>query len=1120
MRKTLRHGAVAVLLLLALAVLPALLIDKDDVKKRLARAVYDATGRELAIDGGLGFSLLPSPRFSAEGVRLANWADSAEPWMISVRRVTATVSPLGLLRGEVTVRSLELDSPSLLLERRAGRGNWAFVPPGQLPPRPAFEAPAQAPAVAAPVPASATALAVAFNRIAVRDGRVSYRDANGDKSASADKIEARIEAQAAQGPFQLRAQGVVSGQTVTLDGNVGQIQAGRAVTLRLDLGVESARLHLDGLLLRATDEGPVLKAAAELTAPDIGALAKRAGVAVPELTGRTASLSGQMRLTAVGGDLTDGILRLGPTEATAKLSWSFDGPRPRLAATVRARQVDLDALSAPRAARADGAAPSLVSAAFAQTAAAPSLASAFGFAPPRAVDLDLSLAADAIVWRGQAVQRAACDVAFTRGDLVVNQLAADLPGAAQIRAFGFVGSDPGNRNVDLTVQAGAANLRGLLDWLGVEAGNVPADRLRKAALTATVGVAKDGLVRVRDLDLLLDASRGKGALDLRWGEKPAFGLSLAVDQVNLDAYRAAAPAADAVRAIPAAAQATATEAPPARPWDRFDANLDLRVGRLTLGGQPLDRVAARGRWQAGVLEVSALAAEIGGDGKLSASGRFAARGDGAPRLDAVKAAVNTPRADRLLGLLPLSLPGFAKDWRAMTATLAADGPLADLQAEVAMAVADVRFGLAGRFDAVRRVPVGDGDATLSAPTLGALAAVFGAEVAPDLARKGGVEIYVPLNGDAHGYAIPALTATAGDIALTGEMTAKTDGPRPRLEARLKGNLLPLFAPLPSRGPDRRAAAPSAVARPAAAPVAASAAETPAAWWTALRGIDGALDADFDAVVGKTLSAEDVILAARLDDGALTVDRAAARLFGGSVEAKGRADLKSLPKLAATLAVKDVAVDAKSPLFAGNAPLAGRVTLSAEGESAGGDADTLLRGLNGKGEVAVRDGSFAGVDLGAVNDRLGKVKSLQDLVSAIEAGGRGRTAFTALTAHFAVAGGVLKSDDLNMLAPSGEGSARGSADLAAKRINTEVRFSLASLKDAPPLGLKLQGAWESPRVFFDSGEFQGYMIQKGLSQFLKGLSKKNPERKGDEPPPPAKVKLKDVLREALDAIPAR
>jgi uncharacterized protein involved in outer membrane biogenesis len=1129
-RKSLRHGAVAVLLLLVvLAVLPALLIDKDTVKRRISRAAYEATGRELAIAGEIGFSFLPTPHLTAEGVRLANWPDSAEPWMLSVRRVVATVSPLALLRGDLAVGTLELDSPTLLLERRAGRGNWAFVPPGRLPPRP-DAAPAAASAATEAATETAAAVALAFNRVAVHDGRIAYRDANGDKAVTAEKIEAKVDAQAAAGPFQVRVQAEVAGQPVKLSGSLGQIQTGRAVTLRFDVDVEPAHLHLDGLLLRATDEGPVLKAAAELSSADASRLAKRLGLAAPELAGKPVALSGQVRLTAVGGDLSDGQLRLGPVDGTAKLSWSMEGTRPRVSAEVKARRVDLDAFSAPsHAARADDAVPTgLVSTAFAQSSPAPSLATAFGFSPPRGIDLDLVLGADAVIWRGQAAQAVACEVSFSRGDMAIQSLSADLPGAAQIRASGFVGSDPGNRNVDLSVQAGAANLRGLLDWLGVEVGGVPADRLRRAAINATVGVAPDGLIRVRDVDLMLDASRGKGALDLRWGEKPAFGLSLIVDQFNLDAYRASAAADDAAavpaepRAIPAAVEA-APSVPAVPLWDRFDANLDLRIGKLTLGGQPLDRFAALGRWQAGTLDVSALAADIGGEGKLAASGRIVAQGEGAPRVDALKASIVTPRADRLLGLLPVSLPGFARDWRALTATLSADGPLSDLQAEVAAAVADVRFTLAGRFDAVRMAPVGDGDATLSAPNLGALAAVFGAETTPDLARKGGVEIYVPLNGDAHGYAIPALTATAGEIALTGELAAKTDGPRPRLDARLKGNLLPVFTLSPPRAAERRPAERRpAVASSSDASSVAAASAAPSVWWTALRGFDGSLDASFDKVVGPMLSADAVTVQAQLENGVLRVDRAAARLLGGSAEAKGSADLSALPKLAGTVTAKGVTVDAKSPLFAGNAPLAGRLDLSAEGNSAGGDANTLLRGLNGKGEFAVRDGSFAGVDLGAVNDRLGKVKSMQDLVSAVEAGGRGRTAFAALTGRFAVAGGVLKSDDLKMDAPSGQGSANGTADLVAKRINAEVRFALASLNEAPPLGLKLQGAWESPRVIFDSGEFQAYMIQKGLNQFLKGLKKggDKPAARGNEPPLPAKVKLKDVLREALDAIPAQ
>ncbi|MGE4528610.1 MAG: AsmA-like C-terminal region-containing protein, partial [Rhodospirillaceae bacterium] len=526
-------------------------------------------------------------------------------------------------------------------------------------------------------------------------------------------------------------------------------------------------------------------------------------------------------------------------------------------------------------------------------------------------------------------------------------------------------------------------------------------------------------------------------------------------------------------------------------------------------------------------DISGLSADVGGEGRITASGKLSTQG--APRVDALKAEITTPRADRLLGLMPVSWPGFVRTWRGLTATLSADGPLTDLRTDAAMTVGETKLTVAGRFDGVHMRPSAEGDISISAPTLGALAATLDADVAPDMAKKGAVEIYIPLNGDAQGYAVPALTATAGDIAIGGELTVKTNGPRPQVSARLVGNLLPVLVPR-NGAPPRRSSALAPRILPAAAPAvptappapqepAAAAAAAPLPAWAALRDIDGDLAASFDTVVAPRLSAQEVKLAARLNQGLLTLDDATAKLLGGSLAATGRADLTAIPKLSGTVNAKDIAVDAKSPLFSGNAPLAGTLTLAAEGEAAGGDADTLLRGLNGKGSLSVLNGSFAGANLGAVNDRLAKIKTLQDLISAFEAGSRGRTAFDRLNGSFTVAGGVLESRDLKLSAPSGEGSATGTADLAARKVNADVRFALASLKDAPPLGLRLQGAWESPRVFFDTGDFQGYMIQKGLKNLLRSLSKQ--KSSADEPPPPkGKLKPKDVLREVLQAIPQK
>ncbi|MGE4529481.1 MAG: AsmA family protein, partial [Rhodospirillaceae bacterium] len=248
MKRSLRYGLIAVAgLLAAAAALPPLLIDEAAVQRRLERAAYEATGRELAI-GEIGFSLLPTPRLHAEGLRLANWPDSAEPWMLDVKRMTITVSAGDLLRGRLVAQAVELDSPRLVLERRAGRGNWSFVPPGQMPPRPDAAAPAvSAPTAAAAAAASAAAaqaeddLPIAVEKLLVRDGRIAYRDGTA-RTLAADGIALTAQAQSPQGPFRAEGGATVSGHAVTFKGDSGRVQPGRAVPLHVEATAENGRL--------------------------------------------------------------------------------------------------------------------------------------------------------------------------------------------------------------------------------------------------------------------------------------------------------------------------------------------------------------------------------------------------------------------------------------------------------------------------------------------------------------------------------------------------------------------------------------------------------------------------------------------------------------------------------------------------------------------------------------------------------------------------------------------------------------------------------------------------------------------------------------------------------------
>src|SRR5215475_9447348 len=106
-RRRIGWTAAATLVPLIVAVLLApYLIDVEAYKPSLIRAVKEATGRELVIDGPMKLSLWPEPRVSAQRVRFANAPGTQGAQMLDVRWVGVTPSWVALLTGRVEVGRL------------------------------------------------------------------------------------------------------------------------------------------------------------------------------------------------------------------------------------------------------------------------------------------------------------------------------------------------------------------------------------------------------------------------------------------------------------------------------------------------------------------------------------------------------------------------------------------------------------------------------------------------------------------------------------------------------------------------------------------------------------------------------------------------------------------------------------------------------------------------------------------------------------------------------------------------------------------------------------------------------------------------------------------------------
>ncbi len=124
MRKSLIGFGVVAGTAATIAVVPYF-IDWNWFKPQLISAVEDATGYSVDVSGDVGFSFLPGPRLSVEGLRVTGFGPSTQP-LITSDKLSAAVAFLPLLSKRVEVYYIALETPVVrLLTYADGTNNWS-----------------------------------------------------------------------------------------------------------------------------------------------------------------------------------------------------------------------------------------------------------------------------------------------------------------------------------------------------------------------------------------------------------------------------------------------------------------------------------------------------------------------------------------------------------------------------------------------------------------------------------------------------------------------------------------------------------------------------------------------------------------------------------------------------------------------------------------------------------------------------------------------------------------------------------------------------------------------------------------------------------------------------------
>jgi len=798
----------------------------------------------------------------------------------------------------------------------------------------------------------------------IEESRVAVGD------AVLEGVAARLDA---PGPFDaVRVEGSFSwrGAPVRFEAVLGRPGFDGAATLDIALGLARGTATARGILVAEGGfEGRI-----EAGGADLSSL-----IAAPPGPFRA---SGRVTITGELAAADDLALDLGGVTGRGAATFRF-APEPRLDIALALARLDLDAW----------------------------IAAVRGAAVP-ALPIGLDLSAEAATFRGLTIRRLRGGILRDRERIALTDVSALLPGEAELE---LSGASAGPR-LELALRVAGPSLRATLAPLGVALEGVDPARLRGFDGRARL-VLEPTQASVTEFTATVDGARVGGAGVLRYGGRPALGLGLTFDRLDLDGLM---PAADAwvawLRAGPG-----------------LDANLRLAADTVHWAGLTANRAALDAVAEAGRIGLRRLSAQVeGADLVLAGSVTTGAT----PRFaDVVLEVAATSAADiaRLLEPMAAIPQGLAA--QALRLRIGGGGPADALAFSAEGELGELRIEVQASADAVQE-RLG-GTLALRHPGAPRLAMLLGAREAPAWLGEGSFSLIAGLAGTRAGWTAETLDFVAAGMRARGQLALAIDGARPRLTGRLAAERLPLPG-LALRDSD------------------------PLGF-----GVLGALDAELaleaaELILPGLAPLAEVAATARLEGGRLALDGLRARLGGGTIEGTLTLDVASVPPvLAGTIGVAGATLT--GPLFGTPFDLAsGRVEAQGRFTASGYAPAALLATLTGEGRVAMLDGVVAGAAFGAA-----VAASMLEDPALAEAGVRaafdgGATAVERLEGGWRAVDGVLTLDGVHLVGEGGlAAGVEGRIDLP--RGSLDLRFSVqVPPAAAPPVALRVTGPAETPR----------------------------------------------------------
>ncbi len=1093
-------GAVIAVGLVGVGLLFApVLVDWTPNRARIAATIEQLTGTTVSIAGEVDFRFLPSPRYVASDITLSDPAGEHGTDLLTIRTLDISLDSWALLVGRTHVKAVSLLGPVLTVERFdrdfigvvAGLAPWAERP-------------------------------FTISEAAIRDGTIVYRDLLSGDEHRIERLNATLRSDDPRGPHRMTGTFAWRDQSLEIDASLGELDARGTAQLDAGIGLAGSTMEISGRV--HLGPAPVFRGALAVTSGNaIGDLRFLAGLDATDAADARADprplrLSASLSAGPDGAEATGLALEFGSTrlEGDARVTRAPDF---KVGLNLALARVNLGSLEDVTRAG--------------EAIAGALFDSAQGYSLPHDMGATLTLASDAIDVGGSLVRHLRLEGVLDGGALTVRHFTAELPGGTLTRVAGTLHAVAGRPRFVGEIDVASDKLRTLFGWLDLPVDAVPPDWLRTGSFRSEIDVTPDRL----DLPawrIGLDATRVDGGLSVLFGPRPAFGLGLFADRINLDPYLPILHAAAEINAADDGRRERVVEA-----LERFDANLLVEVNEATVRGTVLEKVRLDAGIDHGRVDLRDLSVGNADEGSFSLSGTL-----GKTTPDAVNVRLEVrngsiPGLARLLDI-PLAKELAALDRFAISSTMTGTTTGLDVKGTATSAGGTVTAAgrivpgsppefllklkadhpdtgalfhrLTGRSHAPPE-HLGQGTANITLASridrgvdiqsvlrLGAARMALDGMAdpfAPDQALDVRVQFshadlaelirigdpgFAPVHGGPGALNITAhLEGTGAGLEVRDidarigtagiRGTGRIDRTGPRPSVTLALASDPLD--LDTWLPERDSVASGPVAP--LAPGRGGWSHEP--WdFSALRVIDLALDLNAQRVEYGASVIEDLVLAATLIDGTAEITQLRGRLQDGTVEGTGRLATTGIPEL--ELEVRAAGTRLDHAPEGEHLPVSGLLEYSVSLSGQGRSQFELVSGLRGDGTAVLTDGVINGIDLPAASARLPAIERTADLLTMLqEVTSGGATPFERIAGSFTVRNGILSSRDLIMEAPSTSGTAVMALDLPVRELDFRSELWLTDLPQSPPLGVRLVGPMSAPRVELDVERMQEHVLQR-------------------------------------------